>query len=107
MNGLTDGPTTRSRPATRKKRPARPRIEAAMNTGRPMPNTPAAMVKILYGIGVKPAVNRARKALFWYAAYTAAKLSGVKPRKPRLAKAQPSTARHAPQPMANPTSAPK
>ena len=46
---------------TRKKRRPRPMTEASMNMPKLMWNTPAARVKILYGIGVKPAVKTAQK----------------------------------------------
>jgi len=49
--------------ATKKKRPLRPIVEAIMRVGRGTEQTPAAIVKILKGIGVNAESINHRKAL--------------------------------------------
>ena len=50
-------PPSRTRPATRKKRAARPTREPMKNPGRLMTATPAAIVATLYGSGENPMAN--------------------------------------------------
>ena len=51
---------------TKKNLIPRPISEASINMLKLMLNTPAVMVKILYGIGVIPAVNTAQKIYLSY-----------------------------------------
>src|SRR5690606_41252225 len=55
--GSIFGPPQAIRPATRKKRPARPTSEASTKGSTGMAAAPPAMVKILKGMGVKAATN--------------------------------------------------
>ena len=51
--------------ATKKKRPPRPIKDAIMRVGSGTEQAPAAIVKILKGIGVNAERIRQRKALSW------------------------------------------
>ena len=59
--------------------PPLPKIEAIINIGRLIWNTPAVIEKTLYGIGVNAAVNITKKLCASYCAPTLSNTSGVKP----------------------------
>lgn len=65
INGFAFGPTKYIIRPTTKNLPPLPHIEAKISVPSETSQTPAAIVKILYGIGVRAAPNMARKALFW------------------------------------------
>jgi hypothetical protein len=64
--------------ATRKNRMPRPTIDAIINVVIGISQTPAAIVKILYGMGVNAAVNIAHNALSLYLVQTMLKVDSSK-----------------------------
>jgi len=79
MNFLTGSPKILINPPTRKNLNPLPNTDDARKTIKLILQTPAAIVKILYGIGVKPETNTAQKALSPYRSFTWLKTSGVNP----------------------------
>ena len=70
MNFLTGSPKIFINPPTIKNLNPLPNIEDIMKTTKLILQTPAAIVKTLYGIGVKPETNTAKKALSLYKIFT-------------------------------------
>ena len=79
MNFLTGSPKIFINPPTRKNLKPRPNTDDIIKIIKPILQTPAAIVKTLYGIGVKPETNTAQKALSLYRSFTWLKPSGVNP----------------------------
>ena len=78
MNTLIGCPNLHISQPIRKKRRPRETVDAIRNITKLMSNIPPAMVKSLYGSGVKPAVKTIQKLYLSYIAPTFSKLSTLK-----------------------------